>query len=971
MAAGTVDECPCFEAEGLKDYEGFKPSSESQEDSRRISEVEVWISKLKTSCKNEDLLESTSFYVAIIISRKAVLVSTLYQTEFIPHPDGGRVSKVEIMAVGQERAGHTRAARGDDAITVRNARAAAVSPSITTTNDHDYPLLTCCQQAANIECSFVLQKIALGYMFHAFMVIPTRRFAGAIMHMIEKLPDGQPQHSGCSVSVQDNDLALAAVLVCTSLYGFQIYVAVQALIQFHKYGQRKHQNSRQYAYIVALISSLSTCFCILIAKDPYAPALGWRDDYYGLEVIVQDGKLSAVAVGCRAALGLAGNAFMVWRAITIWDDRRCLQWFLRLVYTFYFGVCVVAVFLHISSLEDFIVLMGDLRYYWFLPKDRLSHVIHVKAMYQTWWMVELGGSVGVSALATVLISGRLLLERRRSGHLRKMLVRFKSNLTREDVGTTAIALESGLPAILIGLSAVVSRGSHGPQKSPGSADYPPKLTYIDYMLHSIWIAGLALGCQVILYRILSGRAWTSRPTYTRRHFRDSPSRSPFRSNLQPFGPVFDCRAFWSLREGQIADTIIRISHSNHNASLLYMFNQLRGRPPKQAFTDRVLLFSYAFGCYVSVDRFRLNLMIPAMLPSGLKADKVSRLDHYEEVNPSGAPIFLKPKPELSVAPNASKHLATQIDVEYWSIILHFFLLTIRFILFLRERRPHLIDAPGLWLPADYVGPGPVRETAASFGCTVAISLIGDAFLVWLAAILWSHNRLMKWVPVVLYIIYFGAAIASTVFKVYTFRDVDLAAAKFVEWFAEADRPAEYQEGYDHFQALRLAQFAYQSWRITDFAMSVGSGIFKSALPYRRLIALLLESALPFTLVGVAGAISTAFIDPFGQKQNKATTIFPLMIVLWTNPLALGPQLIIFRILSRKTWTSNPTTSPSRVISQPILFAQATSRRSHDALSTHSSDMDEEEVMARVGSGKMLACPMDHPVRRRSENRMSV
>ncbi|KAH6869110.1 hypothetical protein BKA70DRAFT_1578879 [Coprinopsis sp. MPI-PUGE-AT-0042] len=526
------------------------------------------------------------------------------------------------------------------------------------------------------------------------------------MHMIESSPMANLStvdvSTQGSVSVQDNDLALAAVLVCTSLYGFQIYVAVQALIS-----------------VPQIWATQAPEFKAVCLHHPYAPALGWRDDYYGLEVIVQDGKLSAVAVGCRAALGLAGNAFMVWRAITIWDDRRCLQWFLRLVYTFYFGVCVVAVFLHISSLEDFIVLMGDLRYYWFLPKDRLSYVIHVKAMYQTWWMVELGGSVGVSALATVLISGRLLLERRRSGHLRKMYHRYSARVRSSSY-----------------LDRAERRGIQGQSRSskiPWVRRLSAKLTYIDYMLHSIWIAGL----------------------------------------------------------------------------------------------------------------------------------------------------------------------------------------------------------------------------------------------VWRAAILWSHNRLMKWVPVVLYIIYFGAAIASTVFKVYAFRDVDLAAAKFVEWFAEADRPAEYQEGYDHFQALRLAQFAYQSWRITDFAMSVGSGIFKSALPYRRLIALLLESALPFTLVGVAGAISTAFIDPFGQKQNKATTIFPLMIVLWTNPLALGPQLIIFRILSRKTWTSNPTTSPSRVISQPILFAQATSRRSHDALSTHSSDMDEEEVMARVGSGKMLACPMDHPVRRRSENRMSV
>ncbi|KAH6902129.1 hypothetical protein BKA70DRAFT_1435291 [Coprinopsis sp. MPI-PUGE-AT-0042] len=146
--------------------------------------------------------------------------------------------------------------------------------------------------------------------------------------------------------------------------------------------------------------------------------------------------------------------------------------------------------------------------------------------------------------------------------------------------------------------------------------------------------------------------------------------------------------------------------------------------------------------------------------------------------------------------------------------------------------------------------------------------------------------------------------------------------------------------------LHHARIAYRNWRMVDFSASIlvnvvtttmiiarlvlmqrkmnqlasGSDIFRSELPYRQIITLLLESALPFTLVALAGAIATAFLDPVGGTYRQTVHALPFVMVLWTNAMALGPQLIAFRVISGVTLTANPPSQHSRPISEPIMFA---------------------------------------------------
>jgi hypothetical protein len=105
--------------------------------------------------------------------------------------------------------------------------------------------------------------------------------------------------------------------------------------------------------------------------------------------------------------------------------------------------------------------------------------------------------------------------------------------------------------------------------------------------------------------------------------------------------------------------------------------------------------------------------------------------------------------------------------------------------------------------------------------------------------------------------------------------------------------------------------AYQFWRIIDFSMSVvvsvvattmigarlllmerkmkriseqSGGSFRSVLPYRQILALILESALPFTLIGVASAICMATMDVKQYTYRRSKHVFPFLMVLWTNAL---------------------------------------------------------------------------------------
>jgi hypothetical protein len=68
------------------------------------------------------------------------------------------------------------------------------------------------------------------------------------------------------------------------------------------------------------------------------------------------------------------------------------------------------------------------------------------------------------------------------------------------------------------------------------------------------------------------------------------------------------------------------------------------------------------------------------------------------------------------------------------------------------------------------------------------------------------------------------------------------------------------------------------------------GTFKSTLPYGRVVTLLLEPALPFTLLGIVGAIATAFLDAETGEFNAANKATIVIYAIWCNSL-VSPLLV--------------------------------------------------------------------------------
>ncbi|KAH6880287.1 hypothetical protein BKA70DRAFT_1473237 [Coprinopsis sp. MPI-PUGE-AT-0042] len=222
-----------------------------------------------------------------------------------------------------------------------------------------------------------------------------------------------------------------------------------------------------------------------------------------------------------------------------------------------------------------------------------------------------------------------------------------------------------------------------------------------------------------------------------------------------------------------------------------------------------------------------------------------------------------------------------------------------------------------------------------------LSSRSSARSVWRTTIIWSHRRILKWVPLVLYVVYFGICIASSWFRFSAVKSLIEDATTYMQR-SDRDRwTTAYLETIDRTQSI------FQVWCGTEFAMSAAvnvatttlicarlimvqrkmkrvaseSSMFRSALPYDQVLTLIVASALPFTLVSLTGATMAAFLDPSSSASTKALNAFPLVMIVWTNALALVPQFIVFHILSGTIWTTGPTTHITRPVSQPLLFAE--------------------------------------------------
>ncbi|KAH6869087.1 hypothetical protein BKA70DRAFT_1242585 [Coprinopsis sp. MPI-PUGE-AT-0042] len=284
---------------------------------------------------------------------------------------------------------------------------------------------------------------------------------------------------------EQNPFATAATYSSASLWGVQACVSVHAMTQFYRLPLQKRADRIGYVAILALMMALSTFSCVLLLRQPYIPLMDAKG--FSSRAMIKTATESKIASVCKVTLELVGGAFMIWRASIAWSHNRILRWIPSAIYGAYFATLALP-----SSVQDDLALDAAT----FEP---------FQAAYQWWRAADYGGSVAVSLVATALIGVHVYLEQ---------------GVTGSVMGATTILVETGFPSTLIGfagffLSGAVDDGSglDPPLREAWISSYNRALS-INCLMHNTWTNTLALGCQIILFQVLSNATWVSNPKST-------------------------------------------------------------------------------------------------------------------------------------------------------------------------------------------------------------------------------------------------------------------------------------------------------------------------------------------------------------------------------------------------------------------------------------------------------------------------
>ncbi|KAH6902183.1 hypothetical protein BKA70DRAFT_1229226 [Coprinopsis sp. MPI-PUGE-AT-0042] len=303
---------------------------------------------------------------------------------------------------------------------------------------------------------------------------------------------------------EQNPFATAATYASTSLWGVQACVSVHAMTRFYHLPLQKRADRIGYVAILALMMALSTLSCVLLLRQPYIPLMDAKS--FTSSAMFKTAIESKIASACKITIELVGGAFMIWRASIAWSHNRILRWIPSAVYGAYFGLCVTSIYFQIKSLnrvaEATLVLPSTVQDNLTLDAATFEPF---QVAYQWWRAADYGGSVAVSLVATAFIGVRVYLVQGATGSV---------------MGATTILVETGFPSTLIGFAGLFLSGAadDGGRLDPSLREvwrstYSRALS-INCLMHNTWTNTLALGCQVILFQVLSDATWVSNPKST-------------------------------------------------------------------------------------------------------------------------------------------------------------------------------------------------------------------------------------------------------------------------------------------------------------------------------------------------------------------------------------------------------------------------------------------------------------------------
>ncbi|KAH6902130.1 hypothetical protein BKA70DRAFT_1307328 [Coprinopsis sp. MPI-PUGE-AT-0042] len=265
----------------------------------------------------------------------------------------------------------------------------------------------------------------------------------------------------------------------------------------------KQQDCCLYALLLAFLTISSLASGVLFIRDPFVPLIDARS-YQEVLGCRGTARQSTVAAGLNSAVTLIGVTFMVWRATSIWHDNRLLSYMARLGFILHIGVTAISFWYQVEALTRVArVALAEVH------SENLETVLveenvvaPIQKVYHWWRTAELLASVGASVLSSVLIIMRLALNKEIAGD--------RGSLRRG----LHLLIESSLPFTLLGVAEVFSRRriSEINFLLPGHSILMSYASpYANHFMQVLWTNGSVLGPQLILFRILLGKTWTSNP----------------------------------------------------------------------------------------------------------------------------------------------------------------------------------------------------------------------------------------------------------------------------------------------------------------------------------------------------------------------------------------------------------------------------------------------------------------------------
>ncbi|KAH6907490.1 hypothetical protein BKA70DRAFT_357270 [Coprinopsis sp. MPI-PUGE-AT-0042] len=236
-------------------------------------------------------------------------------------------------------------------------------------------------------------------------------------------------------------------------------------------------------------------------------------------------------------------------------------------------------------------------------------------------------------------------------------------------------------------------------------------------------------------------------------------------------------------------------------------------------------------------------------------------------------------------------------------------------------------------------PAPVWANLLYFFGIGVVHVLGDGLLAWRCYILWrAESRLLGLIPAAPYVSSIAMGITLLVAAV----KLNPSLPGTLEFYRRILSAAYFLSIGVNICATALIILRLRRTDREIRAVENRPHEDASDTPYNRIAIMLVESALPFTLFGIAAATASTLLPTDNSLEVGTTSAMTLIWPLWINSCAIAPQLIIFRVATGASWiTGPPQRTRSRAPSEPVFTTQLSNFIGRSDISPPTRDATKE------------------------------